>query len=185
MNSLLLQFRNQALGFIREPSAAIFNVLVPFLITLLQAFAFGEEQLGASLPGYRVVDVLAINAGVMFTMIIGLFGMGIGLSSMIEVRALAGASLRPHGAGLLLSAYALVLLFMVLIGWSLSYLVLRIVWQAELPNKPFIAILVIIISVAMYLMLGACIASLGGTPRSTQGICSAIFFPMLFLSFSN
>lgn len=182
MKAFLYQFRNQALGFIREPSAAVFNLLVPLIIVIIQALAFGDEQIGSALPGYRIVDALPVNAGVMFTMIIGLFGMGIGLSSMIESRALAGASVRPGGAGLILQAYALVLLVMVVLGWAVSFLALRLWWQAQWPTLPLAVVPIMALSVAMFLMIGACIASVTGTPRSTQGICSAAFFPLLFLS---
>lgn len=182
MKPLMLQFRNQALGFLREPQAAIFNVLVPFMIVLIQALAFGKDEIGSELPGYRIVDALGVNAGVMFTMIIGLFGMGVGLSSMIEARTLAGASIRPYGAGLVLRAYALVLLLMVLIGWTASYFALRLGWQARWPSNPLALIPLMILSVAMFLMIGACIAAVSGTPRGAQGICSAAFFPLLFLS---
>lgn len=182
MKAFLYQFRNQALGFIREPSAAIFNLLVPFIIVVTQALAFGDDLIGSPLPGYRIVDALPINAGVMFTMIIGLFGMGIGLSSMIESRTLAGASVRPLGAGLILQAYALVLLVMVLLGWAVSFLTLRLWWRVHWPSHPLAVIPIMTLNVAMFLMIGACIASVTGTPRSAQGICSAAFFPLLFLS---
>ncbi|MBT1018803.1 ABC transporter permease, partial [Canibacter sp. lx-72] len=182
MKPFMMQFKNQALGFVREPAAAVFNILVPFIIVLTQAVAFGAEEIGSSLPGYRVVDALAVNAGVMFTMIIGLFGMGVGLSSMIEARTIAGASLRPYGADLVLRAYALALLLMVLLGWLAAYLVLRIGWEARLPSHPFAAVLVMALSVAMFLMIGACVAVMVGTPRSAQGVCSVVFFPLLFLS---
>lgn len=182
MRPLLLQFRNQALGFVREPSAAIFNILVPFVIVLIQALAFGDERIGKDLPGYRIVDALAVNAGVMFTMIVGLFGMGVGLASMIEARTLAGASVRPGGPGLMLGAYALVLLVMVLLGWSASYLALRLGWEARWPSNPLAVVPLMALSVLLFLMLGACIAAITGTPRSAQGVCSALFFPLLFLS---
>lgn len=182
MRPLLLQFRNQAVGFVREPSAAVFNLLVPFLIVVIQAVAFGNDKIGATLPGYRIVDALAVNSGVMFTMIIGLFGMGVGLASMIEARTLAGASVRPYGAGLVLAAYAFVLLVMVLIGWAASYVVLRLGWEARWPSNPVAAVPLIALCVAMFLLLGACVAAVSGTPRSAQGICSAAFFPLLFLS---
>ena len=182
MKALILQFRNQALGFVREPAALIFNILVPFLIVLLQAFAFGQDKIGAELPDYRVVDTLTVNAGVMFTMVIGLFNMGVGLSSMIESRTLAGSSLRPYGSGLVMLAYALVLLVLAVTGWSASYIVLRLGWEARWPSNVFATIPMMMLSIAMFLMIGACIAGLTGTPRSTQGICSAVFFPLLFLS---
>jgi ABC-2 type transport system permease protein len=182
MRPLLLQLRNQALGFLREPTVAVFNILVPFSIVLVQALAFGDDLIGDDLPGYRIVDALPVNAGVIFTMIVGLFGMGVGLASMIESRTLAGSSLRPRGAGTVLLAYGLVLLVMSMSGWLLSVLALALGWQIKAPSSPVVAVLAMSAGVAMFLSLGALIAALSGTPRSAQGVCSAIFFPLLFLS---
>lgn len=182
MKPLLLQFRNQAFGFIREPMTSVFNLVVPFIIVMVQALAFGDEVIGEELPGYRVVDALGVNAGVMFTMIVGLFGLGVGLASMIESRVLAGSSLRPGGPGLVMSAYAAVLLIMVVLGWAISYLALLLGWKAKYPIAPVAALGVAALGIGLFLALGACIAALAGTPRSAQGICSAIFFPLLFLS---
>lgn len=182
MTAFLYQFRNQALGFIREPAAAVFNLFVPFVIVMIQAIAFGDEVIGDALPGYRVVDALPVNAGIMFTMIIGLFGMGVGLSSMIEARTLAGASLRPGGAGLVLQSYALVLLLMVLLGWAMSYGALWLGWSVRAPSHPWLVLPVSAVCVAMFLLLGACIGAVSGTPRGAQVICSVAFFPLLFLS---
>lgn len=182
MTAFLLQLRNQFLGFVREPMAAVFNLVVPFIIVMVQALAFGTDLVGDILPEYRVVDTLGVNAGVMFTMIVGLFGMGVGLSSMIESRVLAGASLRPGGPGLVMLAYAVVLLLLVLLGWAASCLALVLGWQAKLPVAPLAALGVSMAGVGMFLALGTCVAAVAGTPRSAQGICSAVFFPMLFLS---
>ncbi|WP_165000916.1 MULTISPECIES: ABC transporter permease [Micrococcaceae] len=182
MKPFLLQFRNQSLGFVREPVASVFNLVVPFVIVMVQALAFGDEIIGDELPGYRVVDTLGVNAGVIFTMIVGLFGMGVGLASMIESRVLAGSSLRPGGPGLMMGAYAAVLLLMVLLGWTVSYLALKLGWQVKLPVAPLAALGVAALGVALFLALGVCIAALAGTPRGSQAICSVIFFPFLFLS---
>lgn len=182
MSPFWLQLRNQGLGFLREPMVAVFNLLVPFVIVLVQAMAFGEEMIGDALPGYRIVDALAVNAGVMFAMIVGLFGMGVGLSSMIESRVLAGSSLRPGGSGLVLRAYGVVLLLMVMLGWVGSTVALWIGWRIKAPEQPFVALGVMALGVALFLAFGACIGAAAGNPRSAQGLCSAIFFPLLFLS---
>ncbi|MDN5892923.1 MAG: ABC transporter permease [Nocardioides sp.] len=182
MRSFLLLFRNQALGFIREPAAAVFNLLVPFVIVVIQALALGTQQIGNDLPGYRVVDALPVNAGVMFGIIVGLFGMGVGLASMIESRALAGFSLRPGGVKMILLAYGLVLLVMVLLGWIFSCLALWLGWDIRAPDHAAVAVLVLLLGVCVFLALGACIAAVTGSPRGAQGVCSAVFFPLLFLS---
>lgn len=178
----LLQMRNQGLGFVREPAAFVFNLLVPLFIVLVEAFAFGTTELGSQLPGYRVVDTLPSLALVMFVMIIGLFGMSVGLSSMMESRTLAGASLRPGGVGLVLTAYAAVLLLLTILGLAISIGILALGWQIVAPAHPWALLPVVLLASAAFLLFGACRAGLTGSPRAAQGVCSAIFFPFLFLS---
>ncbi len=128
------------------------------------------------------MDFLGINAGVMFLLVIGIYGMGVGLASMIESRTLAGAAIRPGGAGLIVGAYALVLILLVVVGWSISVLVLRLGWDAALPENVPMVILLAVLGMVSFLGLGTVFAALGGNARSAQGICSASFFPLLFLS---
>lgn len=182
MKPFLLQFRNQLLGFVREPVAATFNLAVPFMIVMVQALAYGDQVYSDGHTSYRIVDSLGVTTGVMFIMIIGLFGMGIGLASLIESRVLAGSSLRPGGPGLVMSAYAVVLLILVLLGWAASYLVLWLGWRATPPALPLAVLGVGALGIGVFLVLGICVAAVAGTPRSTQGVCSMVFFPLLFLS---
>lgn len=178
----LLQVRNQALGFVREPAAFVFNLLVPIFIVTIEGLAFRDNPVGEALPGYRVVDTLPTLAAVMFVMIVGLFGMSVGLASMIEARTLAGASLRPGGIALVVSAYSTVLLGMVGLGLLVAVGLLALGWRIEPPAQPVPLVAVLIVSAVAFLMLGAAIAGLVGSPRSAQGVCSAVFFPLLFLS---
>jgi ABC-2 type transport system permease protein len=177
-----LLVRNQLLGFVREPAAAGFNLAVPFFIVLVQAFAYGDSAVGDELPGYRVADVLPIGAAVTYIMIIGVFGMGVGLASMVESRSLATFRLRPGGVGSILSAYGVVLVGLTLIGLALSTAVLAFGWGVRVPARPLLLLPAALLGSAVFLALGACVAGATGTPRSAQGVSSALFFPMLFLS---
>lgn len=177
-----LLLRNQLLGFVREPAAAGFNLVVPFFIVLVQAFAYGRSEVGSDLPGYLVADVLPIGAAVTYIMIIGVFGMGVGLASMVESRSLASFRLRPGGVGSILSAYGVVLVLLTLVGLSLSTAVLALGWGIRAPARPLVLLPAALLGCAVFLALGACVAGATGTPRSAQGVSSAVFFPMLFLS---
>lgn len=178
----VLQVRNQALGFVREPAVLVFNLLVPLFIVLIEAVAFGSTDLQAQLPGYRVVDTLPALACIMFAMIIGVFGMSVGLASMIESRTLAGASLRPGGVPFMVTSYAVVLLAITVIGLTASIAVLFIGWHIRPPSQPLLVALIVLLGTTTMTLLGAWIAGLVGSPRAAQGVASAIFFPMLFLS---
>lgn len=178
----LLLTRNLTLGFVREPAAALFNLAVPFFIILVQAVAYGDELVGKDLPGYRVADVLPISAAVIFIMIIGIFGMSVGLASMIESRALAGSRLRPGGVGALLTSYGVVLIVLTLAGLALATLTLALGWQIKVPARPLAILPISLVGSVVFIAAGACIASSSGSPRSAQGVASGIFFPLLFLS---
>jgi ABC-2 type transport system permease protein len=177
----LLLTRNQFLGFLREPAASGFNLAVPLFIVLIQAVAYGGSQV-QGLPGYRVVDVLPVSAATMFVMIIGIFGMGIGLAAMIEARSVAAYRLRPGGTGGLLSAYSVVLILLVLVGLAVSVLVLRLGWSIQGADRPWLLLPTLLVTTIFFISFGAIGASLGGSPRSAQALSSAVFFPFLFLS---
>ncbi len=177
----LIMTRNQFLGFVREPAASGFNLLVPFFIVVIQAIAYGRTKV-SGLKGYEVVDVLPISAATMFVMIIGIFGMSIGLASMIEARSVATYRLRPGGVSGLLSAYASVLFTLIVVGLGVSTAVLVVGWSARLPDRPLVIIPSLLLSALFFIAFGAAGAGLGGSPRSAQAMSSALFFPFLFLS---
>ena len=174
--------RNQFLGFVREPAAALFNLAVPMFIILVQAFAYGGDLVGHELPGYRVADVLPIGATVTYVLIIGIFGMSVGLTSMVESRALATYRFRPGGVMSMLTVYGAVLLVLALVGLTTATLVLAGGWSVRAPARPALLLPVAIGGCALALVLGALIASRTASPRSAQAIASAVFFPLLFLS---
>lgn len=177
----LLLTRNQLLGFVREPAASGFNLLVPFFIVIIQAVAYGDTEV-RGLKGYTVVDVLPIGAATMFVMIIGIFGMSIGLASMIEARSVATYRLRPGGVTGLLSAYATVLLTLEVLGLAVSNVVLTAGWNARLPDRPQALVPALVVTATFFIAFGAAGAGLGGSPRTAQALSSALFFPFLFLS---
>lgn len=180
-----LLVRNQLLGFLREPSAAVFNLAVPFFIIVVQAFAYGGQQARATdgaLLHLRVVDLLAVNAATLYVMMIGLFGMGIGLASMVESRTLSTFKLRPGGLASAITSYGSVLLILTVVGLLASVAALAMGWQIVFDGRPVALVAILLAAIAMFLALGACVAGLSGSPRSAQGIASALFFPMLFLS---
>lgn len=177
----LLLTRNQGLGFLREPAASGFNLMVPLFIVIVQAVAYGDRAVDG-LPGYRVADVLPVSAATMFVMIIGIFGMGIGLASMIEGRSVAAYRLRPGGVPGLLSAYATVLVVLTILGFALSVLALVLGWSARGPDRPWMIVPALVLCSFFFVSFGAIGGAAGGSPRSAQALSSMLFFPFLFLS---
>jgi ABC-2 type transport system permease protein len=182
MKPWLYQVRVQALGFLREPAAAVFNLVVPFLVLFLQGAAFGDAEVGRDLPGYRFVDLLPLTAAVMFVLTIGLFGMSIGLASMAESRTLAGCRLRKGGVFAVVSAYATVLLVLLAAGLTVATLAAGLTWQIRAPARLWALVPAVALCAVTLLALGTLVASLVRTPRAGQAVASALFFPMLFLS---
>lgn len=174
--------RNQFMGFLREPAAALFNLAVPLFIITIQAIAYGDDRVGEELPGYRVADVLPIGATVMYVMIIGVFGMSVGLASMIESRTLATYRYRPGGVASLITAYGSVLLALTLSGLLVALGVLAAGWSIKPPDRPWLLLPVAVGSSIVPLALGALIAAKTSSARAAQAIASATFFPLLFLS---
>ena len=176
------QLRIQTLGFLREPAAAVFNLIVPFMIIVFQALAFGDELVGDDLPGYRVADLLPLTASLMYAMTLGLFGVSIGLSSMVESRTLAGCRLRKGGVSTVVTSYIVVLFGLLFVGIAFAAVFSKVVWDVIDPARPLIVVVALLIAAAPLYALGAAIASVVGSPRSAQAVASAVFFPTLFLS---
>lgn len=182
MLALTWQLRIQALGFLREPAAAVFNLVVPFMIIVFQALAFGQELVGDELPGYRVVDLLPLTASLMYAMTLGLFGISIGLASMVEARTLAGCRLRKGGVTSVVTAYVAVVFMLLVAGIAFSLVFSKLVWGVIDPARPLLVGLCLVIAAVPLYCLGALIASVVASPRSAQAVASAVFFPTLFLS---
>lgn len=181
-NPWALLVRNQMLGFVREPAAAVFNLALPLFIVLVQALAYGDSLVGKELPGLRVADVLPIGAGVTYLAIVGIFGAGVGLASMVEARTLASFRLRPGGVGSVVSAYVVVLIALSLTGFALGILTLILGWNARGAEHWWALVPAALLGAVTCCALGGFIASLSASPRSAQAIASALFFPTLFLS---
>jgi len=177
-----LLVRNQTLGFLREPAAAVFNLALPLFIVLVQALAYGDSLVGKELPGLKVADVLPIGAGVTYLAIVGIFGAGVGLASMVEARTLASFRLRPGGVGSVVSAYIVVLIALSLTGFALGILTLMVGWNARGAQHWWALLPAALLGAVACCALGGFIASVSASPRSAQAIASALFFPVLFLS---
>jgi ABC-2 type transport system permease protein len=176
-----LAFRNQFLGFVREPAAAIFNLLLPIFIVVIQGAAFGREDV-PDLPGSTVVDTLPVTASAIFIMIIGVFGVSIGLATMRSSRSLDTYRFYPGGGRRVVTAYLGVLVLLIVVGVAISVALLVGFWDVRPTPRVWALVLFGLVGVWGFLGLGAAVAGLVPTPRSAQGVASAIFFPLLFLS---
>lgn len=182
MMAWLWQFWIQLLGFLREPAAVAFNLVVPLIIVVLQAITFGDYVVGDDMPGYRVVDLLPLAASLMYIMTLGLFGVGIGFATMIDSRTLAGSRLRRGGVSMTASAYLSVLILLLALGVVLSAVVANLSWGVHWPSRPWLFLFALIVAAGPFYACGLLFAVIAGSPRSCQAIASAAFFPCLFLS---
>ena len=178
----ILQCRIQFLGLMREPAAVVFNMLVPLAIIFFQAAAFGDMEIGEELPDYRIVDFLPLSAAVMYAMTLGLFGLSVGLATMIESRTLAGYRLRKGGVSFVTSAYMVVLILVLGMGIVVSTVVSNIIWDVAWPGNVLLCVLAVVVGAGPFYACGFLIAVIVGATRSAQALSSVVFFPSLFLS---
>ena len=60
--------------------------------------------------------------------------------------------------------------------------VLALGWGVRAPARPLLVAPAVVAGAACFLAIGASVAGATGNPRSAQGVASAVFFPLLFLS---
>ena len=177
MNALGLaweQFRFERKLFWRNPSAAFFNFLLPLLLLVLVASAFGsdEDALEVLVPGVAGMGVLATTFTALAFNLTLLRDDGV-LKRIRGTPIPAGAYL----AGLVGSATLNALLQVVLVV-AIGNLVYGVDW----PQDPLLLAAFTLLGVVCFAALGVAFSHLIPNEDAAPAYTNAVFLPLIFIS---
>ena len=168
------QFRFERKLFWRNPSAAFFNFLLPLLLLVLIASAFGgdEEELDVLVPGVAGMGVLATTFTALAFNLTLLRDDGV-LKRIRGTPMPAGAYL----AGLLGSASVnafLQVALVVLIG--------NLVYGVDWPQDPLLLVAFTALGVICFAALGIAFSHVIPNEDAAPAYTNAVFLPLIFIS---
>ena len=177
MNSLALaweQFRFERKLFWRNPSAAFFNLLLPLLLLVLVASAFGSDEaaLEVLVPGVAGMGVLATTFTALAFNLTLLRDDGV-LKRIRGTPIPAGAYL----AGLLGSA-ALNAFLQVGLVVAIGHLLFGVEW----PQDPLLLAAFTALGVVCFASLGIAFSHLIPNEDAAPAYTNAVFLPLIFIS---
>jgi ABC-2 type transport system permease protein len=178
VNVFFHQVRSEQLVFWRSREAAVFIFIFPIMLFVLLASVFG----GGDYEGRPVADFL----------LTGLLGYGAantafaGLAITLVIRRETGILKRLRSTPLPPPVYLAAVLASILVVFALQSVVLvtlgRLVFDAELPLRPFGVALTLAFGAAAMAALGVGVSGLIRSAEGASAVVNVIVLPMSFLS---
>ena len=168
------QFRFERKMFWRNPSAAFFNFLLPLLLLVLTATAFGvdDDGLNTLIPGIAGMGVLATT----FT----------ALSFNITVLREDGVLKRVRGTPIPAGAYLGGLMGSVTLNAFLQVIMVvavgHFVYGVEWPAEPGLLVLFTALGVVCFAALGVAFSHAIPNEDAAPAYTNAVFLPLIFIS---
>ena len=168
------QFRFERKLFWRNPSAAFFNFLLPLLLLVLIASAFGgdEEELDVLVPGVAGMGVLATTFTALAFNLTLLRDDGL-LKRIRGTPMPAGAYLAGLLGSASLNAFLQVAL-VVLIG--------NLVYGVDWPQDPLLLVAFTALGVICFAALGIAFSHVIPNEDAAPAYTNAVFLPLIFIS---
>jgi ABC-2 type transport system permease protein len=168
------QFRLERKMFWRNPSAAFFNFLLPLLLLVLTATAFGvdDESLEVLIPGVAGMGVLATT----FTSLAFNFTLRRDDGILKRVRGTpmpTGAYMAGQMASVALNAFLQVAM-VVLIG-NLAY-------GVDWPQEPLLLVAFTTLGLVCFAALGVAFSHVIPNADAAPAYTNAVFLPLIFIS---
>lgn len=181
MRPLWVLFKIEVKLAIREFSGVLFGVLIPVGIMLLLGALYGDK-LATDNVNYTMIQqsfAAVITIGICAT---GLMGLPLTISSYREKKVLIRFKVTPTSPALLLAAQVLNGFVFALISSFLVYLVAAVFFGYKMIGSFWIFIMIyLLVTVSIY-SIGMLIASVSGSVKTTNLLCSVVYFPMFLLS---
>jgi ABC-2 type transport system permease protein len=168
------QFRFERKMFWRNPSAAFFNFLLPLLLLVLTATAFGvdDDGLNTLIPGIAGMGVLATT----FT----------ALSFNITVLREDGVLKRVRGTPIPAGAYLGGLMGSVTLNAFLQVIMVvavgHFVYGVEWPAEPGLLVVFTALGVVCFAALGVAFSHAIPNEDAAPAYTNAVFLPLIFIS---
>jgi ABC-2 type transport system permease protein len=168
------QFRFERKLFWRNPSAAFFNFLLPLLLLVLIASAFGgdEEELDVLVPGVAGMGVLATT----FT------ALAFNLTLLRDVGVLKRIRGTPMPAGAYLAGLLGSASLNAFLQVALVVVIGNLVYGVDWPQDPLLLVAFTALGVICFAALGIAFSHVIPNEDAAPAYTNAVFLPLIFIS---
>jgi ABC-2 type transport system permease protein len=168
------QFRFERKLFWRNPSAAFFNFLLPLLLLVLTATAFGvdDESLKVLIPGIAGMGVLANT----FT------SLAFNLTVLREDGVLKRIRGTPIPAGAYLAGLMGSVTFNAFLQVAMIVVIGNVAYGVDWPADPLLLVLFTLLGVACFAALGVAFSHAIPNQDAAPAYTNAVFLPLIFIS---
>ena len=166
---------------VREPSAFFFTLIFPILLLLVFGGIFGNDPA----DGFDGVGPMDRSVPAYCVLIIGtlaIFNIPIQLAAYRENGVLRRLQATPIRAWMIFGAQLAVGFAVTALGTLLMLLIGVLVFDLNLPERPFATAAALVLGVIGFACAGFVIAALCRTSRQVQLVANFLYFPQLFLS---
>ena len=166
---------------LREPSAFFFTLVFPILLVLVFGGIFGNDPA----DGFEGVGAMDRQVPAYCVLIIGtlaIFNIPIQLASYRELGVLRRLRATPVRAWMVFGAQLAVGIVVTALGTVLMLIIGRILFDLQMPARPFATALALLLGVVSFASAGFLIAALATSSRQVQVVANLLYFPQLFLS---
>lgn len=180
MKTLRVLWKTECILAIREFSGVFFGIMLPAGLMLLLG-ALYQGQLVEQEVYTKVQQAFGgvITIGICAT---GLMGIPITITSYREKKVLKRFMVTPTSPMILLMAQVLTNLLFAIISSILVYLIAKLAFGYTMIGSTLSFIGVYVLVLAAIYSIGMCIASISGSIKTANLLCTFIYFPMFFLS---
>ena len=168
------QFRFERKLFWRNPSAAFFNFLLPLLLLVLTATAFGvdDEGLEVLIPGVAGMGVLANT----FT------SLAFNLTVLREDGVLKRIRGTPIPAGAYLAGLMGSVTLNALLQVAMVVVIGNVAYGVDRPADPLLLVAFTVLGVACFAALGVAFSHAIPNQDAAPAYTNAVFLPLIFIS---
>lgn len=178
MTLFLHELRGELLLYRRSRELAFFTFLLPMILFILLASAYGDEDI----DGVRGSDYLmagTIGYGVVATAFAG-------LAIVLVLRREEGILKRLRATPLPAPAYVAAVLATTLVAFlvqaACTVALAMVAFDASFPDRPLSLAAVLVLGTAAFAALGVAITGFVRRAEGVSAVVNAIYFPVLFIS---
>lgn len=181
MKKIITIFQTESMLFVRDFFGFFFTFGFPVLMLLLYGSIYGNEPM-AYFNGLGTMDVSVPAYSAMIIAVTGLMAFPLTISTYKEKKIYKRFDATPIGKGMFMTVQALVNFTMTLIGFSLLFIVGKLVYDIQIQGHWVFIGLALFLSIAAIFSLGFFFTAVAPTTKINNLLCYISYFVMIFLS---
>lgn len=181
MKKAMTIFRIEMILFMRDFFSFFFTFAFPVLLLLLYGSIYGNDP-NPYFNGQGTMDVSVPAYAAMIIGVTGLMAFPLTIASYKEKRIYKRFDATPIGKGKMMAVQAMVNFFMTIIGFSLLFIVGKLVYDIRMEGSWFPIAMAVLLSIAAIFALGFFFTAVSPTTKINNLLCYISYFVMIFLS---